>query len=359
MQGRRIGELGNFKTTTYIESEFKRLGLKPAGDSGTYFQNLPYGTLKVDSTVARLIAAGAPAIAGSEWIPAAAAAGPRIANDANVTDANAVFAGRWGDTTTALDESAIRGKVAVFVYNPPRGGRGGGGGGRGGLGTVRDQRASNAGAALILVASTDSTPRAIVSSAFASSAGDAPRSAQRFAGRRHQRVTRREDFWTAARPARSWRDRRAGERELDQPVHAFEIRLPKRHRDSPGLRPGARDRVRAVERAQRPRRHAAASGGSRLAARVRPRHASAGRERSPGAAERRATTSDRLVDRLCALDSSAPTRLDQQRGRRRRLGDRRAARGGGEVRQRASGALDHLRLAPGRRGGAARLEVVR
>ncbi|HEY2165485.1 MAG TPA: M28 family peptidase [Gemmatimonadaceae bacterium] len=174
MQGRRIGELGNFKTTTYIASEFKRLGLKPAGDSGTYFQNLPYGTLRVYSTVARLIAAGAPAIAGSEWLPAAAAAGPSIANDANVMDVNAVFAGRWGDTNTALNESAIRGKAAVFIYNPPRGGRGGAGGGRGGLGAVRDQRASNAGAALILVASTDSIPRAIVSSAFATRPGMRP-----------------------------------------------------------------------------------------------------------------------------------------------------------------------------------------
>ena len=181
MQGRRIGELGNFKTTTYIASEFKRLGLKPAGDSGTYFQNLPYGTLMVDSTVARLIAAGGPATAGSEWIPAAGNAGSRIANNADVTDANAVFAGRWGDTLTALDANAIRGKAAVFTYTPARGGRAGGGGGgggagggRGGFGAVRDPRASNAGAVLILVASVDSTPRAIVASAFASRPGMRP-----------------------------------------------------------------------------------------------------------------------------------------------------------------------------------------
>src|SRR5262249_1445920 len=126
MQGRRIGEVGNLKGTSYIASEFQRLGLKPAGDSGTFFQNLPYGTLKVDSTVARLIAAGSPAGAGSEWIPAAAATGPRVANNADVTDANAVFAGRWGDTLTPLDANAIRGKTAVFTYAPARGGRGGG-----------------------------------------------------------------------------------------------------------------------------------------------------------------------------------------------------------------------------------------
>src|SRR3954465_10238548 len=45
MRGRRIGEPGNYKTTAYIASEFQRLGLKPGGDNGTYFQNLAYGTL--------------------------------------------------------------------------------------------------------------------------------------------------------------------------------------------------------------------------------------------------------------------------------------------------------------------------
>ncbi len=173
MQGRRIGELGNYKTTTYIASEFKRLGLKPGGDSGGYFQILPYGAMKVDSTVARLIAAGAPAVAGTDWIPGAAAAPSRIVGDANVTNANAVFAGRWGDTTAALDANAIRGKVAVFAYSAPAGGRGGAGGGRGGFAAVRDPRAANAGAALILVASPDS-PRAIATSAFTSRPGMRP-----------------------------------------------------------------------------------------------------------------------------------------------------------------------------------------
>src|SRR6266700_4798296 len=31
MQGRRVGEPGNYKGTDYIAREFKRLGLKPAG----------------------------------------------------------------------------------------------------------------------------------------------------------------------------------------------------------------------------------------------------------------------------------------------------------------------------------------
>ena len=42
MTGRQVGRVGNFKGTNYIASEVKRLGLIPAGDNGTYFQNLPY-----------------------------------------------------------------------------------------------------------------------------------------------------------------------------------------------------------------------------------------------------------------------------------------------------------------------------
>src|SRR5207302_1314181 len=42
MMGRRIGEVGNYKGTEYIAREFERLGLKPAGENGTYFQDLPF-----------------------------------------------------------------------------------------------------------------------------------------------------------------------------------------------------------------------------------------------------------------------------------------------------------------------------
>ena len=60
MMGRRVGEPGNYKGTAYIASEFKRLGLEPAGENGTYFQDLPYGPERFDSTASRLVAAGSP-----------------------------------------------------------------------------------------------------------------------------------------------------------------------------------------------------------------------------------------------------------------------------------------------------------
>jgi hypothetical protein len=128
MAGRRVGELGNTKGTTYIANEFKRLGLKPLGDSGTYFQTLPYGYSGFDSLSVRLAAGSGTLSTKSEWIPmapnAAAGTGARI----DVTDVPTVYVGRWGDST-AIDANMVRGKIAVFAGAP---GVGGGGGGRGG-----------------------------------------------------------------------------------------------------------------------------------------------------------------------------------------------------------------------------------
>ena len=43
MRGRRAGERGNVRATAYVADVFRRLGLRPAGDSGSFFQTLPYG----------------------------------------------------------------------------------------------------------------------------------------------------------------------------------------------------------------------------------------------------------------------------------------------------------------------------
>lgn len=40
MMGRQVGTQGNLMATRYIESEVRRMGLEPAGDSGTFFQDI-------------------------------------------------------------------------------------------------------------------------------------------------------------------------------------------------------------------------------------------------------------------------------------------------------------------------------
>ncbi len=115
MLGRLIGEPGNYKGTEYIAREFKRLGLKPMGDNGGWFQVLPFGPGGFDSSASRLLAGGKPLSRSAEWIPMAPAAAGGIAGRVDLAGVPAVFAGRWGDTTVALDPLMFKGKVAVFV----------------------------------------------------------------------------------------------------------------------------------------------------------------------------------------------------------------------------------------------------
>jgi hypothetical protein len=181
MLGRKMGELGNYKGTEYIAREFKRLGLKPAGDNGTYFQVMPYGPMGFDSAASTLQVNGAVLARSSDWVPMAPNAAGGVSGRANLANVPTVFAGRWGDTT-ALDAVMLKGKVAVFLAAPivarpvptvlrcdsvpdkfgaqaaaiveatpagaraPRGGFGSGG---------RDVRALNAGAVGVLVISAD------------------------------------------------------------------------------------------------------------------------------------------------------------------------------------------------------------
>ncbi len=118
MRGRKMGEPGNFKGTDYIAREFKRMGLTPAGDNGTYFQVIPYGPMGFDSSTATLQAAGSAFARSTEWVPMAPIAAGGIGGKANLAGIATVFAGRWGDTVT-LDPSLYRGKVAVFLAPPP------------------------------------------------------------------------------------------------------------------------------------------------------------------------------------------------------------------------------------------------
>ncbi|MDB4914555.1 MAG: peptidase [Gemmatimonadetes bacterium] len=221
MSGRRIGEPGNYKGTDYIAREFKRLGLKPAGDNGTYFQDLAFGPMGFDSTSARLVAGTASLGPKSNWIPLAPTALNGYAAKVDLANVPTVFAGRWGDST-AIDPSMLKGKIAVFTASPaavglgaPRpavllrcdsvpdkfgaaaaakveaaardaaaangGGRGAGAGGRaGGAGGVRDGRAQAGGAVGVLIIGLDSASAAIISGAFNGRMAMQP--AQPFAG---------------------------------------------------------------------------------------------------------------------------------------------------------------------------------
>jgi hypothetical protein len=48
LEGRRPGTRGGELAAKYIAAQFERLGLEPAGDSGTYFHRVPIITLNPD-----------------------------------------------------------------------------------------------------------------------------------------------------------------------------------------------------------------------------------------------------------------------------------------------------------------------
>ena len=118
MMGRRIGEQGNYKGTAYIAREFKRLGLKPAGDSGGFFQTLPFGPIGFDSATARLSAGGRTLQPKKDWIPTAPSLANGFGGAAEINGIPAVYAGQWGDSTAMIDANAYRGKVIVFSAAP-------------------------------------------------------------------------------------------------------------------------------------------------------------------------------------------------------------------------------------------------
>jgi len=114
MMGRRIGEPGNVKGTDYIAREFARMGLRPAGENGTYFQTLPFGAVGFDSAASWLSVAGA-RLGRGEWAPTAPSAVNGVSGEVTLSDVPTVFAGRYGDSSVVLDPEKFRGKVAVFL----------------------------------------------------------------------------------------------------------------------------------------------------------------------------------------------------------------------------------------------------
>ena len=116
MMGRQTGTVYHDKGTSYIARELARLGLRPGGDSGTYFQRLPI----VNRTVAagtRLVVDGREFQPGRDFLLRDAIDfGMRGKALAGVP---AVYGGAFGDAGAMITPEQAAGKVVVFSV--PRG----------------------------------------------------------------------------------------------------------------------------------------------------------------------------------------------------------------------------------------------
>jgi len=109
MRGRMAGSPEAMKGTEYIAGELKRLGLQPAGDSGTYYQNVPFAVQGMDSS--STIQVGETTFrAGSDFIASAPLGTPSEPRTLEV-----IFGGQAIDTTNVLAPEKVQGKLLVLL----------------------------------------------------------------------------------------------------------------------------------------------------------------------------------------------------------------------------------------------------
>jgi hypothetical protein len=116
MLGREAGTLGNVRATNYVAREMQHIGLRPAGDNGTYFQTVPIVISRIDS--ARQIAVdGTPLVLERDVLPFyagnAGRALPLGAATRSLDGARVVYGGQLGGPLIAPRDAA--GKIVVFT----------------------------------------------------------------------------------------------------------------------------------------------------------------------------------------------------------------------------------------------------
>jgi hypothetical protein len=109
MQGRRAGEEGGLKGTAYIEREVRRLGLIPAGDSGTFFQAVPLIARTVDMS-SSVKADDEAIVLGTDILPVGISGIPQSLDGSQI-----IFAGDATDATRSVSPEQATGKVVLVT----------------------------------------------------------------------------------------------------------------------------------------------------------------------------------------------------------------------------------------------------
>jgi hypothetical protein len=110
MMGREAGTEGQLRGTVYIERELRRMGLEPAGDDGTYFQNVPFIARRFSPTATLSVDGGA-ITAFQDYV-----ASPfRGAAPRPLDGVQAVYGGIAGDTANTITAAQAAGKLVVLA----------------------------------------------------------------------------------------------------------------------------------------------------------------------------------------------------------------------------------------------------
>jgi len=112
MMGRESGSKGDYVAAEYVASEFRRLGLQPAGEGGTYFQTVPFWKAAIDST-SRLVVQGTTLEVGHDFIPSSVRAPGRTLAGVPV-----IYGGVVTDSARWIAPSEAAGKLVLLDVPP-------------------------------------------------------------------------------------------------------------------------------------------------------------------------------------------------------------------------------------------------
>ncbi len=112
MRGRQVGDVGNVKATDYIAAEFRRMGLEPAGENGTFFQTVPLVRRAFDER-SSLSVEGAELRPWTDFLLRDQGPGARSLNGVQ-----AVFGGTLGDDASMIPAAAGAGKLVLVAVRP-------------------------------------------------------------------------------------------------------------------------------------------------------------------------------------------------------------------------------------------------
>ena len=116
MMGREAGTRGNVLATEYVAREMARMGLRPAGENGTWFQTVPILWATMDTTQT-LNVQGASLVYGRDWLPFHSQNGGRnlpIGTGTRSFDGARVIYGGTVGSEPLVSPAAAEGKVVVF-----------------------------------------------------------------------------------------------------------------------------------------------------------------------------------------------------------------------------------------------------
>jgi hypothetical protein len=151
MAGRELDTRGNVMGVEYIAREAARVGLLPAGDGGSFFQNVPLSYRTFDTT-ATMSFDGQVLTPWVEYIPRDQGSGAR-----SIDGVPSVYGGTWGIPASLIDARAAVGKLVVLTVVPA-----GYSQGIPGTATRTEVAARFRGAAGVAVAGLDVMPRQII-----------------------------------------------------------------------------------------------------------------------------------------------------------------------------------------------------